>query len=164
MRAAVLIALALAAPGTAWASGQTGADVMQAAFGNTVISYYPDGDWVKHWFDHGGVYRALFSDGRRLTARWAREGDKICLNDIRPRMIVTLGKFAAQCLLRTDAPISALRGSWHRYQGIALMPTFHPAYLLRNPPAKREVWDDLKQVIGELDRLGVPHGPVGKAG
>lgn len=89
MRAAVLIALALAAPGTAWASGQTGADVMQAAFGNTVISYYPDGDWVKHWFDHGGVYRALFSDGRRLTARWAREGDKICLNDIRPRMIVS---------------------------------------------------------------------------
>jgi DNA polymerase len=77
------------------------------------------------------------------------------LEAIRPRVIVALGKFAAQCLLRSDAPISTLRGQWHSYQGIRLMPTFHPAYLLRDPNKKREVWEDLKQVIEELRRLGI---------
>lgn len=81
------------------------------------------------------------------------------LGVIGPQVIVTLGKFAAQALLRSEAPISKLRGRFHRYQGVPLMPTFHPAYLLRNPSAKREVWDDLKQVMAELDRLGVPRGP-----
>jgi DNA polymerase len=75
---------------------------------------------------------------------------------IRPRMIVTLGKFAAQCLLRSDAPISRLRGGWKSYEGIPLMPTYHPAFLLRTPSAKREVWSDLQQVMAELDRLGIP--------
>ncbi|EKY29234.1 hypothetical protein HMPREF0185_01404 [Brevundimonas diminuta 470-4] len=90
MRAAVLIAVMLVAPVSAKASDRgRAADAMQAAFGNTVVSHYPDGDWVKHWFDRDGAYRALFSDGRRLTARWAREGDKICLNEIRPRMIIS---------------------------------------------------------------------------
>ncbi|AYG95872.1 hypothetical protein D8I30_12325 [Brevundimonas naejangsanensis] len=89
MRAAVLIALALIAPGAAWASGPGGAEAMQAAFGNTIVSHYPDGHWVKHWFDRDGDYRAQFWDGRRLTARWAREGDKICLNNIQPRMILS---------------------------------------------------------------------------
>ncbi len=84
------------------------------------------------------------------------------LGAIAPRVIVALGKFAAQTLLRNDAPISALRGNWHRYSGIALMPTFHPAYVLRNPASKTEVWNDLKLVIAELDRLGVPHGVVGQ--
>ena len=90
MRAVVLIALMLAAPLGALASdrGRT-AEAMQAAFGNTVVSHYPDGNWVKHWFDRDGAYRALFSDGRRLTARWAHEGDKVCLNEIRPRMILS---------------------------------------------------------------------------
>jgi DNA polymerase len=74
---------------------------------------------------------------------------------IRPRMIVALGKFAAQCLLRSDAPISRLRGQWKAYEGIPLMPTYHPAFLLRTPTAKREVWNDLQQVMGELDRLGI---------
>jgi DNA polymerase len=74
---------------------------------------------------------------------------------IRPRMIVCLGKFAAQTLLRSDAPISRLRGQWKSYEGIPLMPTFHPAFLLRNPAAKREVWADLQLVMGELDRLGI---------
>ncbi len=74
---------------------------------------------------------------------------------IRPRMIVALGKFAAQCLLRSDAPISRLRGRFQTYEGIPLMPTFHPAFLLRNPDAKREVWADLKLVMAELDRLGI---------
>jgi DNA polymerase len=76
---------------------------------------------------------------------------------IGPRMIVCLGKFAAQCLLRSEAPISRLRGRFHTYEGIPLMPTFHPAYLLRNPSAKREVWADLKLVMAELERLGIRH-------
>lgn len=77
---------------------------------------------------------------------------------IRPRMIVALGKFAAQCLLRSDAPISKLRGAWKAYEGIPLMPTYHPAFLLRTPSAKREVWADLQEVMRELDRLGIPRG------
>jgi DNA polymerase len=87
------------------------------------------------------------------------------LGAIRPRMIVALGKFAAQCLLRKyDTPISALRGRFHEYEGVRLMPTFHPAYLLRNPSAKRQVWDDLQLVIAELARLGVvpPHPVAGR--
>src|SRR5690606_30151454 len=88
MRTAVLIAVMLAAPLGAQASDRgRGVEAMQATFGNTVVSHYPNGNWVKHWFDRDGAYRALFSDGRRLTARWAQEGDKICLNEIRPRMI-----------------------------------------------------------------------------
>jgi len=72
---------------------------------------------------------------------------------IGPEVIVALGKFAAQTLLRTTTPISRLRGTWHDYHGIRLMPTFHPAYLLRNPAEKRLVWDDVKQVMGVL---GIP--------
>jgi DNA polymerase len=75
---------------------------------------------------------------------------------IRPRMLVCLGKFAAQTLLRSDAPISRMRGRFQAYEGIPLMPTFHPAFLLRNPSAKREVWADLQLVMAELDRLGIP--------
>lgn len=69
---------------------------------------------------------------------------------IRPDVVVALGKFAAQTLLRTEIPISQLRGQFHEYRGIALMPTFHPAYLLRNPPSKKEAWEDLKQVAARL--------------
>lgn len=69
---------------------------------------------------------------------------------IQPRLIVTLGRFAAQTLLRDPTPISKLRGRWHTYQGIPVMPTFHPAYLLRNPGEKREVWEDMKQVVQRL--------------
>jgi uracil-DNA glycosylase family 4 len=82
---------------------------------------------------------------------------------LKPRVIVALGKFAAQCLLRKDdTPISALRGKFHEYQGIPVMPTYHPAYLLRTPSAKRMVWDDLQLVMGELARLGV-HAPRARA-
>jgi uracil-DNA glycosylase len=77
---------------------------------------------------------------------------------IRPRMIVALGKFAAQCLLRSDAPISRLRGSWREYEGIPLMPTYHPAFLLRTPSAKRDVWNDLQQVMSRFDALDLPRG------
>jgi uracil-DNA glycosylase family 4 len=66
---------------------------------------------------------------------------------IAPEVIVALGTFAAQTLLRTREPISRLRGRFHDYHGIQLMPTFHPAYLLRNPAMKREVWDDMKAVM-----------------
>ena len=65
---------------------------------------------------------------------------------VRPKVIVALGKFAAQALLRTDDPISRLRGRPFDYRGATLVPTFHPAYLLRNPSSKREVWEDMKLV------------------
>jgi DNA polymerase len=73
---------------------------------------------------------------------------------IRPRFIVTLGRFAAQTLLNDQAPISRLRGHWRSYEGIPLMPTFHPAFLLRNPASKREVWEDMKQVLAKLREEG----------
>jgi uracil-DNA glycosylase family 4 len=65
---------------------------------------------------------------------------------IKPKVIVALGKFAAQALLRTLDPISRLRGRVFTYRGAKLVPTFHPAYLLRNPASKREVWEDMKLV------------------
>jgi DNA polymerase len=65
---------------------------------------------------------------------------------IKPKVIVTLGKFAAQTLLRTEEPISRIRGRIFDYRGAKLIPTFHPAYLLRNPTSKREVWEDMKAV------------------
>jgi len=69
---------------------------------------------------------------------------------IRPQLIIALGRFAIQTLLQTKAPISKLRGSWQEYQGIPLMPTYHPAYLLRNPLGKREVWADMRLVMQRL--------------
>lgn len=69
---------------------------------------------------------------------------------VRPRVIVALGKFAAHTLLGVRTPISKLRGTWHEYRGVKLMPTLHPAYLLRNPADKRLVWEDIKQVMTEL--------------
>ena len=65
---------------------------------------------------------------------------------IRPKVIVALGTFAARALLRTLDPISRLRGRVYDYRGAKLVPTFHPAYLLRNPSSKREVWEDMKMV------------------
>jgi DNA polymerase len=75
------------------------------------------------------------------------------LQVIRPRLICALGAFAAQTLLKTEEKISSLRGNFHEYQGIPLMPTYHPAYLLRNPSRKREVWEDMKKIKKEYDRL-----------
>ena len=72
---------------------------------------------------------------------------------IQPRIIITLGAFATHTLLKTKTPISRLRGVWHTYQGIQLMPTFHPAYLLRNPKDKRLVWEDIKAVLREIGKL-----------
>jgi DNA polymerase len=74
------------------------------------------------------------------------------LDAIRPRVIVALGKFAAQTLLRDQTPITRLRGRWAEYQGVRLMPTFHPAYLLRSPEEKKKAWEDLQLVMKELGR------------
>lgn len=69
---------------------------------------------------------------------------------IQPKVICALGSFAAQALLHTDEKISRLRGRFHDYHGAKLMPTYHPAFLLRNPHSKREVWEDMKKVMDEL--------------
>jgi DNA polymerase len=71
---------------------------------------------------------------------------------IKPRVIVALGKFAAQCLLKTDAPITRIRGREFTYRDAVLIPTYHPAYLLRNPSAKRDVWEDMKRVRALLSQ------------
>src|SRR5438445_5040593 len=73
---------------------------------------------------------------------------------IGPEVIVALGKFAVQTLLRVKTPITQLRGRWYDYHGIKLMPTFHPAYLLRNPADKRLVWEDIQKVMGALGITG----------
>jgi DNA polymerase len=73
------------------------------------------------------------------------------IRTIQPRVLVGLGKFAGQWLLKTAEPISRIRGRLGDYQGIAVMPTWHPAYLLRNPAAKRDVWEDMKAVRSLLD-------------
>lgn len=72
------------------------------------------------------------------------------LQMIRPKVICALGTFAAHTLLKSEAPISVLRGCFHTYQGIPLMPTYHPAYLLRNPGAKKQVWEDVQMVMKAL--------------
>lgn len=61
---------------------------MSKAFGNTIVSHYPNGQWVKHFFEPDGRYTSQFSDGRRLNARWSAEGDKICLSGFSPRQIL----------------------------------------------------------------------------
>ncbi len=68
------------------------------------------------------------------------------IETIKPKVIVALGKFAAQSLLKTSEPITRIRGREYTYRDAILMPTYHPAYLLRNPSSKREVWEDMKRV------------------
>ncbi len=74
---------------------------------------------------------------------------------IKPAVIVALGTFAAQTLLETKEPISRLRGRFHDYRGIQLMPTFHPAFLLRNSAMKKEVWADMQQVMKRLGLVAI---------
>jgi uracil-DNA glycosylase family 4 len=78
---------------------------------------------------------------------------------VRPRAIVALGAFAVQALLRVKTPISKLRGNWHEVRGVKLMPTFHPAYLLRNPADKRLVWADIQEVMKVLGKPVPRRGP-----
>lgn len=74
------------------------------------------------------------------------------LEIIQPKIICALGTFAAQTLLQTEEPISKLRGKFHSYEGIPLICTYHPAYLLRNPSEKVKVWEDMKVVKRELEK------------
>jgi DNA polymerase len=69
---------------------------------------------------------------------------------IRPKLICALGRISIQGLLRDTTPITQLRGKWRTYSGIPLMPTFHPAYLLRNPAEKRSAWQDLQAIMARM--------------
>jgi uracil-DNA glycosylase family 4 len=71
---------------------------------------------------------------------------------VRPRVVVALGRFAVQTLLRDDTPVGKQRGRWREYEGVRLMPTFHPAYLLRNPAEKKPAWEDLQLVMREFGK------------
>ena len=73
---------------------------------------------------------------------------------VQPKIIVALGRFAAQLLLQTNTPISKIRGEFFQFQSSLLIPTFHPSYLLRNPSAKRHVWEDMQAVQARLKELG----------
>jgi DNA polymerase len=75
------------------------------------------------------------------------------LEAVKPTVIVALGKFAAHTLLRSTVPITRLRGQWSEYAGVKVMPTFHPAYLLRSPHEKGKAWDDLKLVMAALGKM-----------
>lgn len=72
------------------------------------------------------------------------------INVVRPDIIIALGRVATQNLLETSTPISKLRGRFHDFMGIKLMPTYHPSYLLQNPSKKRDVWEDIKKVLKEM--------------
>jgi len=72
---------------------------------------------------------------------------------VKPRIIVGLGTFGAQFLLNSQERISRLRGRFHEREGIQIMPTYHPAFLLRNASSKRDVWEDMQLVMAELERL-----------
>ena len=74
------------------------------------------------------------------------------LASVEPKVVIALGAFAARTLLKTDAPISRLRGRVFDYRGAKLIPTFHPSFLLRSPGYKREAWDDLKTALSVLGR------------
>ena len=79
---------------------------------------------------------------------------------IRPKVIIALGAFAARTLLKTQDPISRLRGRVYQYRGAQLIPTFHPSFLLRSPGYKREAWEDLKKALALLDRQPPAHSSV----
>lgn len=72
------------------------------------------------------------------------------IEKIKPKVICALGKFSTQTLLNNETPISKLRGHFYEYCGVKLMPTYHPAYLLRNGAGKKDVWDDMKKIAKEL--------------
>lgn len=80
------------------------------------------------------------------------------LSVIRPKVIVCLGSVAVQALMGVHRPMSELRGKWFDYRGMRLLATYHPAYLLRNPAAKRDVWSDLQKVMAVLG-LRTPRRP-----
>jgi len=76
---------------------------------------------------------------------------KAQLGVIKPKLICTLGLFASQTLLNTKEGIGKLRGNWYEYEGIKLIPTFHPAYLLRDPRQKKLCWEDIQKLMEKYD-------------
>ena len=74
---------------------------------------------------------------------------------VQPEAIVALGRFAGNLLSGKDGSMGQIRGRWHEFEGVPVMPTYHPAYLLRTPSAKGKVWDDLKKVMTRLN-LEIP--------
>jgi DNA polymerase len=82
---------------------------------------------------------------------------------IQPEVLVTLGRISTGTLLNTTQSQGRLRGRTHQFAGIRLVPTWHPAYLLRTPAAKRDTWEDVKLVLGHLG-LPVPSRGSGTAG
>ena len=80
---------------------------------------------------------------------------KLQIEAVRPRIIIAMGNVAAKTLLDTTTGITRLRGTWGSYHGVPVMPTFHPAYLLRNAAGKRPAWSDLQAVMARMDELGL---------
>jgi len=74
-------------------------------------------------------------------------------------VICALGSVAAQTLLKTTDPIFKLRGLWHDYHGIACRVTYHPAYLLRNPPDKKKAWEDIQEIMRFMRENEIPLSP-----
>lgn len=85
---------------------------------------------------------------------------KAQIAQLQPQIIVALGATACKGLLHTPRGITSLRGTWQSFEGIPLMPTYHPAYLLRYPAAKRQAWQDLKTVLARLGRTPPPVPPA----
>lgn len=78
---------------------------------------------------------------------------------VQPRIIMTLGKPASNTLLGRNSAMGKMRGQWFSYEGVPVLPTYHPAYLLRSPSQKKKVWDDLRQVILALHGQVTPGHP-----
>jgi uracil-DNA glycosylase len=91
----------------------------------------------------------VISQGDEITPEWLSFFTPYLHRELaaaRPRVVIAFGNTPTRALLRTKKPISQMRGEFHDYDGIPLMPTFNPAYLLRDPTKKREVWEDMKKV------------------
>ena len=98
------------------------------------------------------VVKAI-SQGDEITPEWLSFFTPYLHRELaaaQPRVIIAFGNTPTRALLRTKKPISQMRGEFHDYDGTPLMPTFNPAYLLRDPTKKREVWEDMKKVRAHL--------------
>ncbi|HZT60677.1 MAG TPA: uracil-DNA glycosylase [Pyrinomonadaceae bacterium] len=98
----------------------------------------------------------VISNGDEITPEWLSFFTPYLHRELtvaRPRVVISFGNTPTRALLRTKKPISQLRGEFHDYEGTPLMPTFNPAYLLRDPTKKREVWEDMKKIRALLASL-----------
>lgn len=101
------------------------------------------------------LIKCITPDGRNPTIEEASACAPLLnkqIMAIKPLVICALGELAAQTLLNTNEPLSSLRGRFHNYNGLPLMPTYHPSYILKNQDIKREVWEDIKQIKKMLDK------------